>query len=81
MSYIRPTAERRYSNGETMYVFSNADDIYFQLSNTRVDSEDFVEIMLRVLERTKVEIDDELVDQVRKGVHLDSFSKQNSNKD
>jgi len=75
MSFIRPLEKRRFSKGRSLYVYPTRDP------NTRkdalcfncvdyVDSEDFVEVMCRILEEAGISLTLEEVNRVRDRLFL-----------
>jgi len=80
MSYIRPLEERRYSNGEKgLYAFLSGPhteneklpDYFIESYGDIKETENYVEITCRILEKAGVEISEEDVNKLRKELELE----------
>ena len=73
MSYIRPSSRRKYSKGEpVLYIYPSNEEIIWCAGDPYND-EDLCEFICRLLERTSVDVDDELVKEIRKEMYLDEL--------
>lgn len=79
MSYIRPTSERKYSNGDKgLYAFlsgphkdKTGEDYFIESYNRLKHPEDYIEITCRIMERAGVELTEQDINKLREEVGLD----------
>lgn len=74
MSYIRASEKRKYSKGGPMYVYPSGGEIIWSCGSPR-NEEDLCEFICRLLERTSIDLDEELVEEIREKMFLDELKR------